>query len=223
MKLDFKVAILSLNFLSFFLALPLIIQTFPYLGWIFFACIPGLFLLVYLFKNKEYKLEIFTNNLSLLIIMLVTVFFYGMLLDVKSVSNEVVRDSVRGAAFLLATFFLLYLKCIDELAVVKKILESTRIIILISGVIGAVFGLFKYLTTNLGYRINLFNNSFGEYPWGTSLVMDYNFYGLSLLIALFISLQLWRQSVDAKNSLFYSCIASILFSAGILSGSRPYF
>lgn len=222
MKLDINIASISVSFLSFFLALPLVVQTFPYLGWIFFACIPSLFFMIYLISKKDCNYKLFTNSSSIVIFLLIIIFFYGMLLDVKSVSNAVIKDLVRGAAFLLATVFLLQLKNVGELDVLKKIVETSRIIILISGVIGAGFGLLKYWFAQFGYEINFFYNSIGEYPWGTSLVTDYNFYSLSLLIALLISLQFWRQSVSTKKSLIYSCIAGVLLSAGVLSGSRRY-
>ncbi len=156
-------------------------------------------------------------------LLLVTIFLYGMLLDVESVSNEVFKDAVRGAAFLFVTVLLLKLRNISELGVLKEIVEHFRLIVLISGVIGASIGLLKYWMTKLGYQINFFKNSLGDYPWGTSLVTDYNFYGLSLLIAFLVSIQFWRQSVSTKYSLLYGCIAGITLNASILSGSRRIF
>lgn len=222
MKFDSKLKNLTINLSAFFVSLPIIFQAFPYLGWIFFACSPILIFAAYLNLNGISFKELLSDPLFALVFLLVGIFLCAALFDDKSISFEIIKDLLRGFIFLSVSILIFRLKKINEPSISKKIVELLCFIILIIGFTASSLGLFKYLMIKLGFKLDVLSNSIGEYPWGTSLVLDYNFYALTLLVSGLIAIRFWSQSFNEKKSILYTCIACIILNAGILSGSRRF-
>ena len=219
MKLDLKADYFSSYYIAGLLSLPLIIQTFPYIGWVFFASI--VFLIPFVILKKDSICKSFNETLIIIIFLVVSTFLFALITDAKSISIEVLKDLFRGIAFFLVAIILVLLNK-DRSEFLKKIIQISRTIILTAGFIGAILGLFKFFMIKFEHKISILNNSLGEYPLGTSLVTDYNFYALSLLITLLIAIRFWINSDDTKKALFYGCIFSVVINAGIFAGSRRF-
>ena len=73
---------------------------------------------------------------------------------------------------------------------------------------------------NMGFASNIFSELYGAHiPWGSSLINDYNFFSLSILIGLiFLSGRFEHYNVK----IIFIIIFSVLFWSGWLAGSRRF-
>jgi hypothetical protein len=66
----------------------------------------------------------------------------------------------------------------------------------------------------------LFFMSNDEYPWGTSLVTDYNFFSLGLILSLMFGYNLYIKAYSLILKIFYMSSIHIILLTIVLSGSR---
>jgi uncharacterized membrane protein len=89
------------------------------------------------------------------------------------------------------------------------------------GLIGVV-ALAKFALLTRGIRVGAFTSPAGTYPWGSSLVADYNFFAFGMLVGTLSCL--FRQArIDAGfERTVLRTLAVVTVVAGILSSSRRY-
>jgi hypothetical protein len=92
--------------------------------------------------------------------------------------------------------------------------------VLVVGAIGAVLGLAKLLYYNQGGIIFRLMDPERGYPLGTSLVMDYNFYALPLLLGLVTAFWLLKRDLSGMwRAIALLCLPALILAV-LLSGSR---
>ena len=71
-----------------------------------------------------------------------------------------------------------------------------------------------------GTKISLFYHSGGEYPWGSSLVADYNIFGLCLICGLISGYYILKRQISFAYYVSFSLMSLIIFSALLFASSR---
>lgn len=86
-------------------------------------------------------------------------------------------------------------------------------------IFSSLFSFYKLYLLSQGILIDFLNKG-KKYPWGTSLVEDYNIYSLGLIAGLFACYMIYKKSESFSIKFFYFIgTIPIIFSV-ILSGSR---
>ena len=117
-------------------------------------------------------------------------------------------------------FFLALSNLIKCKEVFEKYTLYFQFLMASSSTVFAIIGLYKFKLLLNNIRIPFFYPEIGTYPWGTSLVSDYNVYGLSLIFGL-VSIRFLleqRKRLWQKYTLMISGL--IIFSAAAFSASR---
>lgn len=212
----------SLILLSVFLVWPLISQAVPYVGVVFFL-LAGIVLLINInYWSVDAFVTFSKTPLGGLLIWMNITFFYGLFLYLPAATFPVVKDLVRGFAFLCAWLAIAQFRLkwgSDSLLVIVK--YFSKIILFVSLGI-AVLGLIKYIFSLYGYRFNFLVSDQNLYPWGTSLVGDYNFYSLTLIIGALVVLGLWIESTSSIYAVIYGFIFFLICYSAWLAGSRRF-
>lgn len=213
---------LIIGIVAFFLAIPLAVQVFPFIGWLFFACIPGIFFITYTLLSRDYLSNLLANPLVILFGLILIVYIYGIITSSEFILIEIVKNLIRGLSFFITSILLLQLLLNQTPELLKKIVDLFLKITIVVGCTGATFGLAKYWLMQFNYSIKILNDEFFTYPWGTSLQADYNFYALSLFISGLLAIGQWSNSYGMRKSFMWSFFAAVIFNAGFLTGSRRF-
>lgn len=215
-----SLSILSLNLLVIF---PLIFQTLPiggvysYLTLFFFLC---LFLILNL---KNFLRGFLRPSLPMLVLFLyILSFFVGICISVSETSIYIFKEFVWGCfSFLTLCCVNIYFREIHFLKRVENIFTYSAVPLF--GMI-SLFAYLKYLIWKDGYIINFLigNQDLAQYPKGTALVGDINFFSLTLLICSFLSFSLWRKSSTLFASILWMLFFILPIIIGFLAGSRRF-
>lgn len=84
----------------------------------------------------------------------------------------------------------------------------------------AVLGIYKFYMLYHGVTLTWVIRENNVYPWGSSLVVDYNFFALALLMGLLAATYCFHQASSVRIRLIYLVMALLMTTAIILSGSR---
>jgi O-antigen ligase len=71
-----------------------------------------------------------------------------------------------------------------------------------------------------GTEISLFQSSNRKYPWGTTLVDDYNMFGLCLIAGLLSGYYIIKRNLSLLNYIAVNLMAVTIFIASVFAGSR---
>lgn len=217
-----KIKKISPVLLALMLTWPLISQSMPYVGVLFFLLI---ILVVLSSLNLLYSVavtELWRDSLWRMLFLMIITFFYGMFLSLTAVTLPVIKDAARGVVFLYVWTIVLQLHLRNQYQIILNIIKDCSKVIFFTSIVLAIFGLAKYNMSLSGFRLDFLISDSQRYPWGTSLVGDYNFYALTLLIGGFTVIKYWSGSASSLSAVLYGCIFSIIYYAAWFAGSRRF-
>lgn len=217
-----KIKNISPVLLALVLTWPLISQSVPYVGLLFFLLIIFGVLSSLNLLGSVAVAELWRDSLWRMLFLMNITFFYGMFLSLTAVTLPVIKDAVRGVAFLFIWTIVLQMHLRNQSENILKIIEGFSKVILFVSIALAVLGAAKYIMSLNGVRLDFLKGNSQLYPWGTSLVGDYNFYSLTLFIGGFITLRYWVCSTSSLRAGLYGGIFTVLFCVALLAGSRRF-
>jgi hypothetical protein len=86
----------------------------------------------------------------------------------------------------------------------------------------SILALAKFALLVRGIRLDVFRTPDGRYPWGTSLVDDYNFFAYGMMVGTVSCLFWQRRARGGLERTALRVLAVLTVVAGILSSSRRY-
>ena len=104
-----------------------------------------------------------------------------------------------------------------ELELYKNYFEN---MLFFSGVFFALMGLYKYMLLSNRIFIDFIRQEGHSYPWGTSLLVDYNVFSRTLIFALLIGIQFTIREKRLLPKIFYISSSIVLLSCILFTGSR---
>ncbi|WP_172371599.1 O-antigen ligase family protein [Sporosarcina jiandibaonis] len=202
--------------LEFFLGVLLLVGTvsliYPY-GFPLFTIVAILYFFVF-FINKKVKIK-FNFGFGILYIM-ITLYFLGILISANKLYPYNIAD-IQSIVVLIILFMLMGNANYITLKKVTTIyLNFCSIIIPIL----AIYSLYKYALLLNGVKISKFLIEGRNYPWGTSLMPDYNMFALGMLIGLLATISKLSESESVYKQVFYLFATVLIVLAVIFSGSR---
>ncbi len=86
-----------------------------------------------------------------------------------------------------------------------------------------ILGLLKLFLLERGFVLGVLQWLYPtEYPWGSSLKRDYNFFALSVLIGMIAIVELWFRSETSLGRFAWPLLLGIMAAAGAYAGSRRF-
>lgn len=203
------------------LAAPLLIQSMPFLrhvNWFFLLLV--LCGLAFPLFNSTWRSRKTDFLFSLLLLI---VFFYavGIFRTDGLVPEAVWKDLARGCYIaLLAAVVITFAKEPTQASLlVDWFLKSAAAIAIASAILGVV----KYYLLMNGFHLTfLARYNPKDYPWGTSLANDYNFFALSLLIGASVLLHYWHIAKNSHTAFVWSLLFGLVVVVGAYAGSRRF-
>jgi len=122
------------------------------------------------------------------------------------------KDLING--IIVVVFFTGVYSVIETRRDLEKYAWYLQIFSTFVATIFAAIGLFKFSLLLKGVKIPLFYRKIGTYPLGTSLISDYNIYGLNLIIGL-ISLYFFIQKKESLVYRYFLCVAGVIISLAL--------
>jgi len=87
----------------------------------------------------------------------------------------------------------------------------------------AIIGLLKLFLLERGVVIGILHWLYPtEYPWGSSLKRDYNFFALSILIGMVAIVELWFRSKTTFGHFAWPLLLGVMAASGAYAGSRRF-
>lgn len=216
MKLRFQLflnKILSIEyFISFILLIAVIGLIFPYKIPLF-----TIFVLFYFFAffiTNRLNIRINIGN----IIIFVNIYFYflGLLWTSGFIYNQNASDIVNIFLLVLTLF------CIGKIKLSNYRVIMNLFIKLVSFTIPlfSIVSLYKYLLLLNGIQLQMFVVSGRPYPWGTSLVLDYNMFALGMLIGLICLIYYFYNSRSLFCQIYLLMSIFVVIASILFAGSR---
>jgi hypothetical protein len=143
-------------------------------------------------------------------------YLLGILHD-SQLYKENVKDLLNAAGVLLLAPLLFSLRGKCEFLLFKN---ATLTINSFMGTWIAVTSLVKYRLLGQGIQVETFWIEGYPYPWGSSLVIDYNFFAFAMLVSAISSLYCFRRSSALLGKLWYLASFVVSAVAMALAGSR---
>lgn len=204
------------------LCLPLATQSIPGVSFMQWLSIPVVFVgLLFCASHPSVKLWLKPDVLIQLLFAMVLLFSYGMLLTKEAIPSGVWKDFARGIYFLALSGIVMVMAGMTGKAreMLKWFLAGSAFIAIAAGLLGAL----KYRMLLDGIYLALISSHGpANYPWGTSLVSDSNFFSLTLLIGALAILGYWQRAVSWKHALFWAALVGIVMTVGVYAGSRRF-
>lgn len=201
----------NILFMSVIISTSIVGMMFPY-GFPLYSLLLLAFFVLLLFQGERF---FFPKNLVVLYF-LVFIYVFSALSTLTLYTN-VVSDCVNILGFILLA--------IVSNSVIRTerdfdlMLKNVYIIVFYSSLVVSLVGLYKFQLLTKGIKIDRFAVG-EEYPWGSSLVGDYNFFSLGLMFGILSGYVLFMRS---KNIIFKVIVLSSMFlmsSCVFISGSR---
>lgn len=184
--------------------------TVPY-GFPLFGLLSIAFVLLKFFTGRI----LFKINYGL-IFFVITVFFYifGVAMT-GQLYESIVSDVINIIGYMLVWILLSDVNRGEY----KSLLNNFAILMVINGLVFAPISIFKFiqLTSGVHWEWLYINNL---YPSGTSLVIDYNMFSLSMLASALMALYMLKNNTYNRYNLVYIITALLCFSTVALAGSR---
>jgi len=187
-------------------------DAYPYGIPLFF---PLAFLLFIWFGLVRKRLRVPVNT-GVVLFLICLLFYCVGLLETGHIYRENARDLQNSAGVMLMTPLLFSL----DLREFRDFRSSAQTMGAAISAVIAVVGLYKFHLMMQGVDIDLFWVEGRPYPWGTSLVIDYNFFAFAMLIGALSSLFCLRRSSTVLGRVYYQLCFVLASIAMALSGSR---
>ncbi len=163
------------------------------------------------------------GDIRFLTVLVVTVltYLYGIVLSTEMYYEFLLREIGNGIIAVMIVFSIANSGW--SAAEMARLVRTAAIVMLLIGIFVSVVGAYKFwLFVSAGEQLAFIVSASGsEYPWGTSLVTDYNFYALTIIAAILSGLFLAADARPGVQSLLAFCIV-FMFVVGILAGSRRF-
>jgi len=150
--------------------------------------------------------------LFLIIIYILSIGIFGELY------TENIKDLVNGIMVLI--FFVLFQSIIRSRYQFNQYTKYIQNFIFLSSFIIASIGLVKFYFLLQGTEISLFHSGNRKYPLGTTLVNDYNTFGLSLISGLMSGYYIIKRNMSLHYYVAANLMALTIFIASVFSASR---
>jgi hypothetical protein len=148
-------------------------------------------------------------------------YIYGIILSTDFPGEELFRDVFTGVVAMTIVFTIGNSEW-DRATRNRLVVTLAWTFLTIGAVVGAI-GAYKFwIFVSQGETIDYFLAASSKgYPWGTSLVSDYNFYALTILVAILSGLYLCECRGAGTQILFALTVAGLII-VGFLAGSRRF-
>jgi hypothetical protein len=160
------------------------------------------------------------DGFTLLVLLTLLLYFYGMLL------SEQLDGSVFGDVFNAIGLLLLYVagaNGFSDAAHRERLMEKLRNLLLLGTLGGAVAGATKFALLLQGRRLGFVEAaSPGHYPFGTSLISDYNMFALTILCGVVIAFAKVIRGQTFIARLLAGLVFFLLCTVGFFAGSRRF-
>jgi hypothetical protein len=193
--------------------LPLISGMFPY-GFPMFSPIAMFFCcMVIIFKQGKLK---FGQWIFAYFILAITYVFPLV------ISGNIYRPNYYDLLNIIVffAFFLVLTTVIECKKDFEKYTMYFQFLTIITSIGFGLIGLYKFMLLLKDIKLPLFYREIGTYPWGTSLVSDYNVYSLSMLFGLVSMCFVFDERRRVWEKFALTLGGSVVFCAAALSGSR---
>lgn len=203
-------------------ALPFFNQAFPHGIPVFMGTVALMLMVGVVVPGIRFGLgEIATGPLPFLLVVALVMasYIYGLLIEKGPEPGVVARELANGIAA-IGLVFVAYNAHWSREDVERVTRNVCKAIVLFAGV-AAVTGLYKLYRLTQGQLVSWIASEGRNYPWGTSLVADYNFYALTMLVAMLavIVLVCCREQ---RHQLLYALLFLLFLGVGALAGSRRF-
>jgi len=212
------------SLLAVFLTIPFAVQSFPKIGLVFWLVLILVMGQVGWLRLKySVSPSLFASPTGWALALVTATVAYGLFRTSGHASFEVWKDMARGVAFLIALGLLSQLETVHGEAAKPLVVEKFSNYLVAVAFICGVAGYFKYVALLAGYCTDLIApNCPQNYPWGTSLVGDYNFFALTLLFGALATVHKWATADSLSHSLGWSAVLGVILFAGMHAGSRRF-
>ena len=186
--------------------------TVPY-GFPIFTPLVALVFLLSIIARKNIYIKINAFFVSFVIIILL--YFYGLYLGKPPTTNLYLSEIANIISYIMIWIII----SPWEKQNYNKMFAYLRMILIANGFVFSILGIVKYLMLGQGKYIT-FLYTFEKYPQGTSLIVDYNMFSLSLIATLILCLFSLKRNI---NSVFFIYLLITIFTCSlaiVFSGSR---
>lgn len=185
---------------------------FPY-GFPLFT--PAVLLYVAIFFIKFQKIRIDKNLLIFIILLLFYVFPLGIF---GTVYPHNIKDITNAISVLI--FFIVLQNVLRNETQFNQYTIYLQRVIFVAAFMVALIGLYKFFLLLQGTKLTIFYLTDGRYPPGTSLVGDYNIFGLCLIIGLLSGYFISKRKISLTFYILVNLMALTIIFALLLTGSR---
>ena len=166
-------------------------------------------------------LQLGDATFNLICILIVISYVYGIVLSTDFPGVYLFRETTTGLVAIAVAFTVANSDWDERQR--RQLVRVVAWVLLLIGAFVAIIGAWKfYLFVTRGEVLGfILAASSGGYPWGTSLVSDYNFYALTILAAILSALYL----ADGRPAVVQIALALLvagLIVVGFLAGSRRF-
>ena len=154
------------------------------------------------------------------------IFFYLLLISVYILTIGIfgtlypnnIFDIINGLIVLI--FFIVFQSIIQNRRQFNQYTKYLQNGIFLSSFIIAGIGLVKMFFLLQGTKISLFYHGGEEYPWGSSLVADYNIFGLCLISGLISGYYILKRCMPLRYYVVVNLMVVTIFFASVFASSR---
>lgn len=208
------------------MVLPFVGQSIPYPGGIplflpFAALLLPATVLLRMADKGVGSIVLGDTLFMMLVAFLILSYAYGVILSTDFPGISLLRDAITGIVAMTIVFTVANSDWSD--AERDRLIHAIAWVLLLTGLLVGTLGAIKLgLFVSRGQMLDFVAvASSGSYPWGTSLVSDYNFYALTILASILAGLFLCIDRGPFVQLVLALAIAA-LFVVGFLAGSRRF-
>jgi len=198
-------------FLAIILVINVLGMIFPYGFPLFFPLVFFYFYIYFIIGKLKIKKNIGVLVLGIAIIQ----YIWGIVLTGGVLYSNVISDLTNIMSIIMVILILGNLQTHNYQKFIYYMRSLGAFII---GLL-ATFSLYKYWLLINGITFKFFYVD-GRYPWGTSLVVDYNMFALGLIIGLIFAISGFIKEKRYSCRLLYIFVITLILMAIIFSGSR---
>lgn len=195
----------------FLITIALIGMSFPY-GFPLFSFVGFLFLCINFFQGKVYfKINAYIG-----------LYFASVIAYVLGIifSNEIKYSLIKNDLTNIISFAIIYIVFSGiQKNDYNKIINILSTMVIKSGFVLSLISIYKYYMLLKNVKIGFFQIG-SLYPWGTSLVVDYNMFSYSLIISLVLLLFAFNNNRSARRAIINSIMLFTISFSILFSGSR---
>jgi hypothetical protein len=187
-------------------------SAFPY-GFPLFT--PSVFIFLSLCIVSSQHIYVDKLNFYFLLLIAIYILSLGIFGELYS---ENIKDIANGIVVLI--FFVLFQSVIRSRIQFNQYTKYIQNYIFLSSFIIASIGLVKFYFLLQGNEISLFHSGNRKYPLGTTLVNDYNTFGLTLISGLVSGYYIMKRKLSLHFYVAVNLMALTIFIAAVFAASR---